>query len=182
MLIRVVPVGNPPDNILTILCSQLENLLKCKCRLLRKIDIPKHAHNHWRKQYNSEIIMAEVANIPEVKFIDKDIPTLMVTEEDIYFKTLNFVFGLEDPISSCCIVSIARLRPEFYDEKPDQRLTTERLIKEAMHEIGHLKGMDHCINKECIMAYSPSVKDIDNKKKMFCERCKLNMITRGVKI
>jgi len=182
MLIRVVPVGNPSEKMLTILCSQIENALRTKCRLLRKIDIPQHAHNHWRKQYNSEIIMSEVANIPEVKFIDKDIPTLMIIDQDIYFKTLNFVFGLEDPITNACIVSTARLRPELYDEKSDERKVTQRLIKEAIHEIGHLKGMDHCGNKKCVMAYSPSVNYIDTKEKEFCEQCKIEMMAKGIKL
>ncbi len=182
MLIRVVPVGNPPEKILEILCSQLERLLRLKCRLLGRIDIPQDAHNHWRKQYNAEMIMQDVSNIPEVKFIDKEVPTLMITDQDIYFKGLNFVFGVEDPVNSCCIVSLARLRPEFYDQRPDEGLVTERLIKKAMHEIGHLKGLDHCPLRTCIMSYSPSVADIDTKKKEYCNSCKVKIMTKGINL
>ncbi len=182
MLIRVVPVGSPNEKVMTVLCSAIENSLGTKVRLLRQIELPDHAHNHWRKQYNCETIMQEVGNIPEVKFIDKDIPTLMITDKDIYFKRLNFVFGLEDPTTSCCIVSLARLMPEFYDEKPNEKLSTERLIKEAIHEIGHLKGMDHCGNFKCVMAYSPSVGDMDRKEKTFCEKCKIRIMAKGIKL
>jgi len=182
MLIRVVPVGNVPDKILTALCSQLENSIRTKSRLLRKIDIPAHAHNHWRKQYNAQTIMEEVANIPEVKFIDREIPTLMITAEDIYYQSLNFVFALEDPVKTSCIASIARLRPEFYDEEPDENLVIRRLIKEAIHSIGHLKGLDHCGDRKCVMAFSPSVGDIDTKDKSFCERCKVRIMTKGIEI
>ncbi len=79
-------MGNPPERFLEVVCSRLESILRSKCRLLNKIPLPEHSHNHWRKQHNAEIIMQEVANLPEVKFIDKDIPTLMITDEDLYFK------------------------------------------------------------------------------------------------
>jgi len=182
MLIRVVPVGNVPEKILTTLCSQLENNIKTKSRLLKQIEIPQHAHNHWRKQYNAQTIMEEVANIPEVKFIDREVPTLMITNEDIYYQNLNFVFALEDPIKSSCITSIARLRPEFYDESPNANLVMQRLIKEAIHSIGHLKGLDHCPDRRCVMAYSPSVGDIDIKDKNFCDNCKVRIMTKGIEI
>lgn len=175
-------MGSVSDKILTILCSQLEGSIKTKSRLLREIAVPQRAYNQWRRQYNAQIIMEDVSNIPEVKFIDKDIPTLMVTNEDIYYQNLNFVFALEDPMKSSCIASTARLRPEFYDESPNPDLVIQRLIKEAIHSIGHLKGLDHCGNIRCIMAYSPSVGDIDKKEKSFCERCKIKMITAGIKL
>ncbi|MBU3905042.1 MAG: archaemetzincin family Zn-dependent metalloprotease [Nanoarchaeota archaeon] len=182
MLIRVVPVGNPPEKIMSVLCSQIENSLGIKCRLIRQIPLPEHALNIWRRQYNCETIMQEVSNIPEVKFIDKEIPTLMITEQDIYFKGLSFVFGLEESDTGCCIISLARLMPEFYDETPNEKLATERLIKEAIHEIGHLKGMDHCGNFKCVMAYSPSVGDMDQKERTFCEKCKIELMTKGIKL
>jgi len=182
MLIRVVPVGSISDKILTVLCSQLENTIKTRSRLINKITIPEHSYNHWRKQYNAEIIMEDVSNIPEVKFIDKEVPTLMVTNEDLYYKGLNFVFALEDPVKSSCIVTTARLRPEFYDETPDENLVIRRLIKEAIHSIGHLKGLDHCGNKKCVMAFSPSVGDIDVKDKTFCDQCRIRIMTKGISI
>lgn len=182
MLIRIVPVGNVSDKILTVLCSQLESNIRTKSRLLNEIPIPQHAYNQWRRQYNAQIIMEDVSNLPEVKFIDKEVPTLMITNEDIYYQNLNYVFALEDPGKSSCIASMARLRPEFYDESPNPALVIQRLIKEAIHSIGHLKGLDHCGNVKCVMAYSPSVGDIDKKDRSFCERCKLKMMTMGIKI
>ncbi|MDD5416893.1 MAG: archaemetzincin family Zn-dependent metalloprotease [Candidatus Aenigmarchaeota archaeon] len=180
MLIRVVPVGNPPEKVLETVCVQLENSLNSKCRLLRKITLPTETYNHFRKQHNAETIINFVTNLPEVKFIDKEIPTLMITDEDIYYKGMNFVFGLEDPTKSSCIVSLARLKPEFYDESPNERLSVERLVKESLHEIGHFKGLFHCPNPKCVMSFSPSVRDIDNKKKEFCDNCQVRMMTKGI--
>jgi archaemetzincin len=126
--------------------------------------------------------MEAVSNLPEVKFIDKDVPTLLITTEDIYYRGLNFTFSLQDPQKSCCIVSLARLRPEFYDEKANDSLVVGRLVKEALHEIGHLKGLDHCPFLKCIMAFSPAVTDIDKKDKEFCDNCKVKMMTKGIEL
>jgi len=66
------------------------------------------------------IVMDCLYNKSEVKFIDSNIPSLLLTEADLYYSRLNFVFGLEYPNKSCAIVSLARLREEFYDQRPNK--------------------------------------------------------------
>jgi archaemetzincin len=106
----------------------------------------------------------------------------MITDVDLYYGVPNFVFGLEDPATSSSIVSITRLRPEFYDEKPNIILLGERTTKEVLHEIGHYLGLNHCQNVECVMCFSPSAGDIDAKQKYFCESCKITLMTKGVSL
>jgi archaemetzincin len=80
------------------------------------------------------------------------------------------------------IVSTSRLRPEFYDSKPNAGLLEERTVKEVIHEIGHYFGLDHCENSKCIMNFSPSVFDVDKKGKEFCDDCKIKLMTRGINL
>jgi len=47
---------------------------------------------------------------------------------------------------SCALVSARRLRQEFYGLAPDQALLEQRLLKEAIHEIGHTCTLTHCEN------------------------------------
>ena len=181
MFLRIVPVGEISESILNLVKDELENL-NIKSRIMQRIEIPKEAYNQWRKQYNAEIIMSSVSNMSEVKFIDRSIPTLLLTDYDLYYSGLNFIFGLEDPTKSCAIVSLARLKPEFYDERPDRGLLEERTIKEVIHELGHYVGLDHCYNSKCVMSFSPSVFDVDKKGKEFCEDCKVRLMTRGINL
>jgi len=181
MFLRLVPVGNLSQQILETIREELE-YLNIKCRIMPKLDIPQEAFNHWRKQYNAEIVMNLLSKKSEVKFIDKNIPTLMITDSDLYYAGLNFIFGLEEPVISSAIVSIARLRPEFYDQRPDQNLLKERTVKEVIHELGHYLGLDHCNNSLCVMCFSPSVFDVDKKEKEFCDNCKIKMMTRGISL
>jgi len=181
MFLRIVPVGSVPKGIVEIVKNELENL-NIKCRIMPKLSVPQEAFNQWRKQYNAEIVMNSLSKASEVKFIDKSIPSLLVTDVDLYYGGLNFVFGLEDPAKSCAIVSLTRLRTEFYDERPNKSILEERVIKEVIHEIGHYLGLDHCSNPSCVMSFSPSVYDVDKKQKSFCENCKIKLMARGISL
>ena len=182
MLIRLIPIGDIPQSILELVKQELEGIFRSKCRILTKLEVPKDSFNHWRKQYNAEIILNTLENISEVKFIDKSIPTLLITDIDLYYGGLNFIFGLEDPQRSCAIVSMARLKPEFYDQKRNPRILSERLVKEAVHGMGHHLGLEHCSHPFCVMCFSPSVQDVDKKQKYFCDTCKVKAVARGINI
>jgi archaemetzincin len=36
----------------------------------------------------------------------------------------------------------------------------QRLVKEAVHELGHAFGLNHCENIECVMHFSNSLQNI----------------------
>lgn len=181
MLVRIIPIGNVSERLLNIICNELHEVLSVRYRLLPKIEIMHDAFNVFRKQYDAEKIMLTLSQLGSAKFIEKSIPTLAVTEEDIYYNGLNFVFGLEDP-KGCCIISTARLKPEFYNQKPNFYLLSERAAKEAIHEIGHYLGLDHCKHVFCVMCFSPSVNDVDAKQKFFCNNCKIKLTMKGINI
>ncbi len=179
MLIRIVPIGNVPQKVLENLIEGLESALDAKFRLMLKIELPQEAYNRFRRQYDAEKLIEILSKSNMAKFIERSIPTLGITEHDIYYNGLNFVFGLEDP-RGCCIISTARLKPEFYSQKPNFGVLVDRTIKEAVHEIGHNMGLDHCIHPFCVMSFSPSADDIDKKNKEFCNSCKMRLRSKGV--
>lgn len=182
MLVRVVPVGNPLPRVLEDIVRELPVYTSARARILPALPVPRETFNQWRKQYNAEQMMSILCKAKVAKFIDKNVPTLFITDADIYYGGLNFVFGVEDPVLSASIISLARLRPEFYDQRPNNFLLAERAIKESVHEIGHHLGLDHCRHPFCVMAFSPSVGDVDTKKKEFCSTCKIRASMKGVDI
>jgi archaemetzincin len=97
---------------------------------------------------------------------------LGVTGVDLTAPGLNFVFGLADPRGRVAVISLARLYPEFYGQPRDPRLFKARAVKESVHELGHLLGLDHCPDPACVMAFSNSLADTDRKGPGFCRRCR----------
>ena len=171
MLIRLIPVGDVPPKILNALKEDLsEALPKQKFIIDSGVPLPKDAYNRFKEQYRAEYILDVLR--------DRGV-LLAVTTADIFADKLNFVYGLAE-YRGPAIVSTARLDPQFYKESPNFQLLMSRLVKEAIHEIGHIFGLSHCQYPECVMSYSNNVKFVDKKKKWFCDSCKVKMSTEGI--
>lgn len=118
-------------------------------------------------QYNSAgILVALAAAAPA------DAVTLGVTEKDLCLPMLSFVFGHAQLGGRVAVVSLARLRQEFYGLPPDAGLLQERAAKEALHEVGHACGLVHCTDSTCAMSLSTGVEQVDAKQAMYCGSCR----------
>jgi archaemetzincin len=96
---------------------------------------------------------------------------LGVTAVDLYIPILTFVFGEAQMGGPCAVVSSYRLRQEFYGLPADKDLLRDRLLKEAVHEIGHTLNLTHCDDYRCAMAPSHAVEWIDLKDSGLCSAC-----------
>jgi archaemetzincin len=41
-----------------------------------------------------------------------------------------------------------------------------------VHELGHVFGLEHCPDPECVMHFSNSLLDTDRKSTSFCSQCR----------
>ncbi len=90
--------------------------------------------------------------------------SLGVTEADLYAPGRTFVFGEATVAGPCAVVSLARLEPG----SPGLR---ERALAEAVHEVAHLAGMEHCPDAQCVMRPTQTVEDVDRRGGDFCVGC-----------
>ena len=58
------------------------------------------------------------------------------------------------------------------DKKENDKIFYGRIIKESVHELGHVFGLRHCENRKCVMHFSNSIEDTDIKTHVFCKNCK----------
>jgi archaemetzincin len=100
---------------------------------------------------------------------------LAVTERDLFIPVLTFVFGQAQLGGRVGVVSLARLRQEFYGLAANREIFLERAYKEALHETGHLFGLVHCAERTCAMSLATTVRQIDLKDDAFCAACEARL-------
>ena len=96
---------------------------------------------------------------------------ILFTSVDLFIPIFTFVFGLAKLMGNAAIISIHRLKNEFYGLPPNPQLLKQRLIKETIHELGHLGGLRHCSDYYCVMASSTNTDELDVKGVEYCSEC-----------
>lgn len=165
--IRIVPINTVDAAFLDRLATCLEERFLASARVERSLVVPRSTLNATRGQLFVATLNAKVHRAHP----DADGVLLAVTDFDCYKTSHRFVFGDADESQGTAIVSIHRLRSEFYGEPADPNLLFQRTLKESIHELGHAFGLKHCYNARCAMYYSNSIFETDNKMPQFCEIC-----------
>ena len=102
--------------------------------------------DNQRNQWKSSNILqwlSDKHNKPSSK--ERTTPKILaICDFDAYSGTLNFVFGQAHLDGNIAIIYLPRLRQEFYGLKSDEYIFYQRLVKEAVHELGHSFGLGHC--------------------------------------
>ena len=166
----IIPFGQIQREILEFLRIELSQIFSLDVKIAKTEHIPQYAFDPKRRQYHSTKILEWLKNIPVM-----DTRILGIVDLDLYVPELNFVFGEADVAHGVCIISLVRLRQEFYGLPKNENLFLERALKEAVHEIGHTYRLGHCGDTRCIMHFSNSLQDTDIKGPDFCPRCKLKL-------
>jgi len=135
----------------------------------RVMVVPQDAYDVGRRQFSSSSILSRICDCVESFGVDR---VLGVTDVDLFVSGFNFVFGEAECPGKAAVISLFRLRPEFYGCSSDSGLLVERSVKEAVHEVGHTLGLMHCRDPLCVMFFSNNIDDTDCKRGVFCERCR----------
>jgi len=174
MKIGVLPIGQADAEVIIWIKENLARAFPDTiCVVIdEKIPLREEAFDKKRKQYQSHAILSEVQGYAVTKAGLNRV--LGVVDADIFVPELNFVFGEAACLGKAALISLRRLRPEFYGEAPSRELFLERALKEAVHELGHTLGLRHCPRSSCVMHFSNSISDTDIKQSLFCDKCYLH--------
>lgn len=128
-----------------------------------KINI-KQYYNDERAQYDAAKIIQQI----EQQALSL---TVICTGADLYIPIFTYVFGLAKLNGRVAIVSSHRLKNSFYGLQDDRERLEERMLKEIIHELGHLAGLRHCSQPSCVMSSSTSADELDVKDNSYCRLC-----------
>ena len=166
-LLQLLPIGDLDGRLLRELAPAMADTFRVPCELIAARLDPEFAYHRERQQYHSSEILQAMQG-----YVETDSwRVLGVTAVDLYIPILTFVFGEAQMGGPCALVSAHRLRQEFYGLPADSETLHQRLLKEAMHEIGHTLDLTHCEDYQCAMAPSHAVEWIDLKDSLLCSSC-----------
>ncbi len=174
-LVHLLPVGTITAPLLEHLCEAIPRGLPVRCEIVPMHLDPAPSYHAERQQFHSSEILQRMQRLVR----PRDWRFLAVAEVDLYIPILKYVFGEAQMGGPCAVVSTFRLRQEFYGLERDDSLLRERLLKEAIHELGHTLQLRHCQDYQCAMASSHSVEWIDLRGNRLCDACRYELESSG---
>ena len=172
MKIIIKPIGNTDNDVIEELKERLNHTFGCGIEITPVFTRLDKTYEAEREQYLAPALLTEIQESDAAK----GKMVLGITDVDLYAPKLNFVFGAADVTTSTAIISLHRLRQEYQGFPSDKALFMDRATKEAVHELGHLFGLEHCADTKCVMLFSNCLADTDQKQTTFCSQCRPKLI------
>ncbi len=170
----LVAIGNVPDKAWEWIEDAAANWFPLPVRRMPGFPIPEHAFDAKRGQYQSVEFMKLLAQqAPRGAY-----RVLGITDVDLAIPMLSFLFGQAQFDGQVAVVSLRRLRQEFYGLPPEEAVLRERTVKEVLHEMGHTFGLVHCPDSKCVMSLATHIELVDTKEEQYCARCGLHLVER----
>jgi len=164
--IAIVPIGSFDLDLIESIIGEIERIFGYACEIAPLLNDLSFALDHNRKQYHSTPILGKLA----AKLPSATLKILALCHVDLFIPILTHVYGEAQLGGHACIISTYRLN----EGNPHLNLREPylgRIVKEAIHELGHTFTLRHCKDPACLMHYCRDENDVDRKTDELCRYC-----------
>lgn len=163
-IVYIQPLGDVKYDYLKLVKTSVESFYHFDCVINKSKPLTEDLMVNSKTRYSADKILEK---------FDSQENYLILTEKDIATPKGNIpewgVLGLGYRPGTVCVVSTFRMKRNV-----NELVIKDRLIKVALHEIGHNLGLDHCDNdRHCMMNDAKgTIKQLDIEKIWLCDKCK----------
>lgn len=166
--ITLVPIGKFDAVVIERIRPALEEIYRRPTAVSPPLPVPKYAYNPTRAQYHSAAILKRVEQMYRSSWDS----AIGFTGVDLFVPEVPFIFGEADRSTRSAVISTARLGAEVGPVESRRELLGKRLVSEAIHQVGLIRGLAHCPNNRCVMFYSATTQEIDKRGTTMCANCR----------
>ncbi|MCP3899459.1 MAG: archaemetzincin family Zn-dependent metalloprotease [Desulfobacteraceae bacterium] len=165
--ILISPIGDIPLWVSEKIAKEVQSFFGFQTQINVLIDNIDFAFDKDRDQYSS----SKILDLLDKKAPDDCVKVVAITEKDLFIPILTYVYGEARLNGRPCIVSIDRLVTGLELEVVSKGY--KRIVKEAIHELGHTFNLRHCKDPICLMHYCRNLEDVDRKSNHYCRYCNI---------
>lgn len=170
-VLQLTILGEFPREVLAEIEASLRAELQVDVLPTIERDLPQSAYYPPRKRYRAERLLAalEQNGTPGVSQLGLTVVDISTTKG----KHVDWgVFGLGTLGGDSAVISVHRLRRD----KPAPALYHFRIKTTAVHEAGHMLGLDHCTEPRCLMNDAEgSIRTVDESSGKLGPNCRTEL-------
>jgi len=167
-IILISPVGDLSTELMEALVGEIQRVFGYSIKVDSVLQDLSFALDQNRNQHHSTMILKQLAaNAPA-----RAVKVIAIAQVDLFIPILTHVYGEAQLGGTACVVSTYRLNEGRSAMNISQKYI-DRIVKEAIHELGHTFNLRHCPEDTCIMHYCRNEEDVDRKSDELCRYCKV---------
>ena len=163
--IYLIPFGDVDEEILDAAKPYVEEDFNRKCVIGPRLPDLKDTLIYGKNQYAGRLYIWDLVKL--------DLPDayrkIGYTNLDITLDGYNWAFSPTFN-GGPCVISLPRMREEFYRRSPDKEKLIERAIKQTLRSLAISLNLE-CKIRQCSASPSLNVELIDKKEKAYCDTC-----------